>query len=131
MPRKIMIGLKRDTLKLVPHDPNWKILFSEERQRIKQAIGQMILRIEHVGSTAIPTISAKPIIDIAIEIPTYEHGYACVQPLTHLGYLYKGANGIEGRHYFRTNAELVKFHIHLFPHGHEKWRNHLLFRNYL
>ncbi len=126
-----MIGLKRGTIQLLPHDPAWAAVFQAEKQRILDRIQDPVLHISHIGSTAIRGIMAKPVVDMAISIECYALGHACVEPLTELGYVYKGNNGIPDRHYFRTDDDVVKFHIHMFPEGNPKLRDHLLFRDYL
>jgi len=126
-----MIGLRRGTLELSPYDPGWPVFFESEKRRIEQAIGRVILAVEHVGSTAVIGLPAKPIIDIAIALRDYEDGFQCVAPLAELGYLYKGEHGIAGRHFFRTNGEQVKVHIHMTAMSHPEWRNHLAFRDFL
>ncbi|MEL7532335.1 MAG: GrpB family protein [Bacteroidota bacterium] len=126
-----ILGLERGSIRLVPHQASWKATFEAERQKIAFALAGSILNIEHIGSTAIPSIVAKPVIDMAISLVHLEDGLACVAALEDLGYLYKGENGIQGRHYFRTHAEIVKFHIHMFAEGNAKLRDHLLFRDYL
>jgi GrpB-like predicted nucleotidyltransferase (UPF0157 family) len=126
-----VIGLKGGTLELSPYDSEWPVFFESERQRIQQAIGRFVLAIEHVGSTSIAGLSAKPIIDMAIALRDYEDGLQCVEPLAELGYLYKGEHGIAGRHYFRTNDELVKVHIHMVEMSHPAWRDQSAFRDFL
>ncbi|MEM6347125.1 MAG: GrpB family protein [Bacteroidota bacterium] len=125
------IGLVRGTIRLVPHQASWKGIFEAEREKLAFALADSILKIEHIGSTAIPGIAAKPIIDMAITLVQFEDGLDCVAALEDYGYLYKGENGIPGRHYFRTDAEIVKFHIHMFAQGNPKLRDHQLFRDYL
>jgi GrpB-like predicted nucleotidyltransferase (UPF0157 family) len=125
------IGLKRNTLELVPFNKNWKNIFDSEKARILRKIRKYIISIEHIGSTSIQNICAKPIIDIAVSLKDYKDGIKCIRGLTELGYLYKGELGIPGRHYFRTNNEIVKFHIHMFAETSILWKNHIFFRNYL
>lgn len=125
------LGLKRGTIRLVAHTTEWSKSFEEEKQKLKSILAGSILKVEHIGSTAIPAIIAKPIIDIAITTVHFEDGFKCVAALEDYGYLYKGENGIEGRHYFSTDDDVVKFHLHMFPEGHEKLMDHLLFRDYL
>jgi len=127
----MILGLKLNTIELVPYDPDWEKAFVEEKKKIAEILGDKIISIEHIGSTAIKSILAKPIIDIAISLRKYEDGFECIKPLESIGYLYKGENGILGRHYFRTNDEIVKFHLHLFVITSEEWENHILFRDYL
>lgn len=59
----MILGLKSKELKLVPHDPEWEKVFLEEKRKLKEIIGDIVLDIEHVGSTSIKTICAKPIIN--------------------------------------------------------------------
>ncbi|MFK7921000.1 MAG: GrpB family protein [Bacteroidia bacterium] len=125
------IGLKRGAIRLVPHTAEWGKAFVVEKQKLESVLAGSILKVEHIGSTAIPSIVAKPIVDIAITIVHFDDGLKCVPALEANGYLYKGENGIENRHYFRTDGDIVKFHLHMFPKGHEKLRDHLLFRDYL
>lgn len=129
--KSMILGLRSKVIKLIPHAPEWEEVFIEEKRRIKEKIGDIVLDIEHVGSTSIKTICAKPIIDIGISIRKYEDGFECVKPLENLGYLYKGECGVPGRHYFRTNNDIVKFHISMFPVTSEEWKDHILFRDYL
>jgi GrpB-like predicted nucleotidyltransferase (UPF0157 family) len=126
-----MIGLKRKTLNIVPYDPNWKLYFNEEKERLFNKISNYIISIEHIGSTAINNLHAKPIIDMAISLKKYDDGFECVPFMEKLGYLYKGEYGIPGRHFFRTNDDIVKFHIHMFAIDDPKWEYHIKFRDYL
>lgn len=125
------IGLKRGLLELVPYDPEWEVFFNNEKNEIRKAIGQFILAIEHIGSTSIKNMCAKPIIDIAIGLKKYDDGFKCVEGLSKIGYLYFGERGIPGRHYFRRDSEIVKFHLHMHEITSEEWKNHILFRDYL
>ena len=125
------VGLKRGSLELVSYDPEWEIFFDNEKNRIRKSIGHIISAIEHVGSTSIKNMCSKPIIDIAIGLEKYDDGFKCVEPLHRIGYLYLGEYGIPGRHYFRTDSEIVKCHIHMHEKISIKWENYILFRDYL
>ena len=127
----MILGLRSGTIELVSHDPQWEEAYQGEKQRIEALIHDKIIGIEHIGSTAIKTICAKPIIDMAISLRKYEDGFECIQPLESIGYLYKGESGIPGRHYFKTNDEIVKYHLHMLKISSEEWQNHILFRDYL
>lgn len=127
----MILGLKSKRVELIPHDPEWKKVFLEEKRKLKGTIGSIVLDIEQVGSTSIKTICAKPIIDIGISISKYEDGFECIRPLEGLGYLYKGECGVLSRHYFRTNDDIVKFHSSMFPVASEEWKDQILFRDYL
>ena len=122
--------MKRGTVRLVPHIENWHQLFEEEKARLQSAIGENVFAIEHIGSTSICGISAKPILDIAVAVEKYADGEKCIKPLDDLGYEYRGAHGIAGRHYF-VKGELRTHHLHLVEINSDFWRSHLLFRDYL
>jgi GrpB-like predicted nucleotidyltransferase (UPF0157 family) len=124
------IGLARGVVRLAPHDPRWKDLFEAEKQRLLTAVGQHVLEIQHVGSTAIPGLPAKPIIDIGIAVEDFEAARVCIEPITALGYEYKGENGIPHRHYFAL-GEPRRFHLHMFELKSIDWENHILFRDHL
>ena len=120
---------------IVDYDPQWPRLYEEERVRISDAIGEYLIDIQHVGSTSIPGLGAKPILDIMPvirDISLVEH---CVEPLVALDYAYFGENGIPGRHYFRKPADITsqphKVHLHVLEKGHDQWAMMLLFRDYL
>ena len=76
-------------IQLLAYEPEWQILFLEERDRLQASIGEYVLDIQHIGSTSIPGIAAKPILDIGIAIINSEEGVRCIQPMEKLGYKYK------------------------------------------
>lgn len=115
-------------LHLVVVGEAWAGRFAEERARLAGALGESALDIQHVGSTAIPGITAKPILDIAVAIRAFESGQALVPSLVALGYTYRGENGIPRRHYFERGDAV---HLHVFEHGSLEWRRHLRFRDRL
>jgi GrpB-like predicted nucleotidyltransferase (UPF0157 family) len=115
-------------LHLVVVGNEWVIRFRKERSRIAEALGDGALDIQHVGSTAVPGILAKPILDIAVAIRDFEFGRALVPSLVRLGYSYRGENGIPQRHYFEREDS---YHLHLFERESLDWHRHLLFRDRL
>lgn len=127
-----MYGMKRDRLQLLPHDPAWKDDFQAEKNRIAAALDDPSVLIEHVGSTAIPTIHAKPIIDIAVLC-----GEKGLEPLALalrvLGYDYRGQFDEERGHYYavldRGNVRLCQAHI--FTEANADWHSKLRFRDVL
>lgn len=131
MPESAIIGLERGIVRLVAYNPGWAVLFEEERSRLAQALGDWALDIQHVGSTAIPGGIAKPIIDIAIAVQNFEAAFACVKSMEDLGYVYAGENGIPRRHYFIKRNPATTHHIHMFEITSNRWRDHLLFRDYM
>jgi GrpB-like predicted nucleotidyltransferase (UPF0157 family) len=123
------------TLRVVESDPRWPSLFEAEAARIRAACQDSTLVIEHVGSTAVPGLPAKPIVDMALFVPTFEAGEACIDPIRSLGYDYHGVAGVPGRRYFDlpnpVPGELDLFHLHLYPLGHPDAARLLAFREYL
>jgi GrpB-like predicted nucleotidyltransferase (UPF0157 family) len=126
----LVIGLERDVVRLVPYSPEWARLFLEEERRLRALIGSYVIDIQHVGSTAIPGMIAKPIIDIAIAIARFEEGERCVEPIESLGYEYRGEHGIPGRHYF-VKGDPRTYHIHVLEHDSREWVKHIVFRDSL
>jgi len=125
-----MLGLPKGTVKLEPHSEQWRQLFAEEAARIRAAIGEIGASIEHIGSTSVRGIAAKPIIDIAVGVGKLADGERCVRPLENIGYEYRGEHGIAGRFYF-VKGEPRSHHLHLIEIDSDFWRSHLLFRDYL
>ena len=125
-----MIGLRAGTIELVPYSPRWETLFQEEQGRLTMLLGQDVLDIQHIGSTAIVGMVAKPIIDIAIAVTTFEAGAQCVDRIESLGYIYRGEHGIPRRHYF-IKGNPRTHHLHMVEIDSDDWTDNLLFRDYL
>ena len=124
------LGLLKGIVKLEQHTEQWRQLFIEEAATIRATIGEISALIEHVGSTSIGGIAAKPIIDIAVGVEKLVDGEKCVVPLENIGYEYRGEHGIAGRFYF-VKGEPRTHHLHLVEKDSDFWRSHLLFRDYL
>lgn len=125
-----MLGLTSGQLRLVPYEPNWPLLFLAEKERILASLGNHILDVQHIGSTSIPGMPAKPILDIGVAVANFEEARCCIPLLKQFGYQYKGENGILRRHYF-IKGEPRTHHLHMLEIESEEWKNHLLFRDYL
>ena len=108
------------------YDPAWPARFEAARFAISIAV-------EHIGSTSVPGLAAKPIIDVMPSLRRFEDGHACVAPLEALGYVYRGEYGIPGRHYFVSSNSQGRRdqHVHMLVIGSDPWTRHLLFRDYL
>lgn len=126
-----MLGLEKGAIKLSPHREEWHELFAAEAQQLTIPAGKYALAIEHIGSTAICGIAAKPIIDIALAVREIADVEQIIQPFENLGYVYRGENGIHNRHYFRKGSPRRTHHLHVVTYKSDLWRNHLLFRDYL
>jgi GrpB-like predicted nucleotidyltransferase (UPF0157 family) len=122
--------LEEGVVKLVPYSAEWKRLFEEEKALLQTAIGQYVLDIQHVGSTAIPGMAAKPILDIGIAVTSLEGATVCVQPLERLDYEYKGEVGNPRRHYF-VKGNPRTHHLHMHEVGSRDWEKQVLFRDML
>jgi GrpB-like predicted nucleotidyltransferase (UPF0157 family) len=130
MEREVRIGLEKGIVRLVPHNAAWAEAYEGERARIQAAIAPHILDVQHVGSTSVPGIVAKPIIDIAVGVQDFEAARVCIAPLEALGYTYHGEHGIPGRHYF-TRGDPTLYHVHMHETTSRAWGNLVLFRDYL
>ncbi len=128
--RSTPLGLDSGVLHLSPYHAEWPILYESEQEIIKSAIGDHIVDIQHVGSTAIVGMPAKPILDIAIAVDDFETARVCIAPLANLGYTFKGENDIPRRHYFQK-GEPCTHHIHMVEETSEEWTKLIQFRDYL
>ena len=124
------IGLPNGKVTLLPYTRTWMQLFEDEKALLQAALGSQVLDIQHVSSTSIPGMPAKPIIDIAIAVINFEDARVCILPIQHLGYEYKGELGIPRRHYF-TKGNPRTFHIHMNEIGSRDWADQIFFRDYL
>jgi GrpB-like predicted nucleotidyltransferase (UPF0157 family) len=118
---------------ICPHDPEWATQFAVEAAALAEAFGANALAIEHIGSTAIPDILAKPVIDILVEVADLDAVESTTPRMAALGYQARGAYGIEGRRYFcKSDAGGTRtHHVHVFEAGQAHARRHLAFRDYL
>ncbi|HJP59789.1 MAG TPA: GrpB family protein [Gemmatimonadaceae bacterium] len=126
------LGLESKTVRVVPYDPAWPRLFVAEQRRLDGLLTQegLALELQHTGSTAIPGLAAKPILDLLAGAPDLTSLARAIDTLQHADYIYRGEQGIPGRHFFRRGNPR-QYHIHLTLTGSDFWRDHLLFRNYL
>ena len=129
-----MLGLERGAVRLVPYHPEWPALFARERDALRRALGGLPAEIEHVGSTAVPGLSAKPILDLLAGLPDGVADGAALAlyraAFERAGYEYRGEYGIPGRHYF-IKGEPRTHHLHVVGRASEFWRTHVLFRDQL
>jgi GrpB-like predicted nucleotidyltransferase (UPF0157 family) len=117
------------------YDPNWPALFEQESTGIKRALGSFALAIEHVGSTAVPGLPSKPIIDLLVGVPSLEEAkQRCIAPMEARGYIYipEYASWIPGELFFRKGPPGPwTHHVHLMEPSHARWEALLVFRDYL
>jgi GrpB-like predicted nucleotidyltransferase (UPF0157 family) len=117
---------------LQPYTREWAVMFERERELIRGALGERALAIEHIGSTAVPGLAAKPIIDVLIGIGDFAaDAAACISPLEAIGLEYVPKKHAD-RYFFRRGPfGAGTHHVHLVQHGGDEWTIPLLFRDYL
>lgn len=118
---------------VVPYREQWKTDFETIKQYLLPAVEDIIIGIEHIGSTSVEGLSAKPIIDIDIVIKDYSVFDTVVERLATLGYIHEGNLGIKDREAFdyKGNADLPKHHLYVCPEFSEELHKHITFRDYL
>jgi GrpB-like predicted nucleotidyltransferase (UPF0157 family) len=116
---------------VLDYDPNWPGLFQSLRKRIADALGDMAAAIEHVGSTAVPDLVAKPVIDIDVLLRSETMLSAAIEALASLGYVHRGTLGIPEREAFFAPVDDPPHHLYLCPPSSAEFRRHVAFRDYL
>ncbi len=126
-----MIGLKRGTVKLEKHNSQWAELFEQEKKMLLKKFPNTILEISHGGSTAIPTIPAKPIIDMFAVVLSLKDEGSMRKGLEEMSYEYRGEEGVPERIlYVKGKPELRTYHLQLVERKSDEWKNHILVRDY-
>src|ERR1700722_3643334 len=119
------------TIVVVDYDPSWPPTFASLRAPVWDAVRDVALAVEHVGSTAVPGLAAKPIIDIDVIVSARAETRAAVDRLAAVGYVHQGNLGIEGREAFESPAGLPAHHLYVCVQGSAALINHLTLRDYL
>jgi GrpB-like predicted nucleotidyltransferase (UPF0157 family) len=120
-----------DPVEIVAYDPAWTARFAELGRDLRAGLGEVALRIDHIGSTSVPGLAAKPIVDIQVSVADFEPLAAYRLPLERLGYVYRADNPERTKRYFREPPGRRRTHVHVRRAGSfsEQWA--LLFRDYL
>ena len=119
-------------IEVVDYDAAWPTKFKREATRLADVFGSLLLGLHHVGSTSIPGMRSKPIIDIMPIVSDIEAVDALAPAMSDLGYEGLGENGIAGRRYFRKGGDAARsHHVHVFEPGSPEVARHLDFRDYL
>jgi NAD-dependent deacetylase len=121
----------RAPVTVVDYDPEWPERFAQESERIRAALDDKVVEIEHVGSTAVPDLAAKPVIDLLVGLRCLGLTDDEIGSMKDLGYEFLGELGLPGRLFFRKGGETSTHHVHAVVSGEEQWSRHLAFRDFL
>ncbi|MDD9963819.1 MAG: GrpB family protein [Gammaproteobacteria bacterium] len=116
---------------VVPYSETWPKTFQALKARLEPALGALCRRIEHVGSTSVPGLPAKPVIDIDVVIEEDDQLEDVIERLAAIGYAFEGDKGVPGRYAFASPPGLPDHHLYVCAEDAPELRRHLLFRDYL
>ena len=118
---------------VVPYDKEWGAAFEAIKKELESAIGELVIGIEHIGSTSVEGLSAKPCIDIDVIIQDYSIFDAVVRKLETIGYIHEGNLGIKDREAFKygDKPHLQQHHLYVCPQQSEELHRHIAFRDFL
>ncbi len=120
-----------DPILVAPYSDEWPEMFEALKARVENALGATGRRIEHVGSTSVPGLPAKPIIDIDVVIEGDDQLGEVVDRLTAIGYMFEGDRGVTGRYAFASPPGSPDHHLYVCAEGSPELHRHILFRDYL
>lgn len=125
--------MRTERVVVLPYDAKWKEDFESIKKEIDAVLGDLIVGVEHVGSTSVEGLSAKPCIDIDVVIKDYSVFEAVIAKLASIGYIHEGNLGIEGREAFRyaNKPHLQTHHLYVCPIFSEELKRHITFRDFL
>ncbi|MFI0369952.1 GrpB family protein [Actinomadura sp. 1N219] len=127
------LGLEYGTVRICDSDPRWPRAFEHLAARAQAALGAMTVAVEHVGSTAVPGLAAKPILDIAVALSPHAKTKDVVAALEPLGYIYRGDKGDQGGLLFVLEDRPAHriAHLHAVRHDDAQWHRWMSFRDLL
>ena len=120
-----------DTASVVPYDPAWPEIFAALGQTLRDRLGSTALRIDHIGSTSVPGLAAKPIIDVQVSVASLEPVDAYRGAIEGAGFIWRGDNPDRTKRYFRERPGTRRTHIHVRVAGSLSQQLALVFRDYL
>lgn len=119
-------------MRIVPYDPAWPERFEQERAALAAAIGEWAVGgIHHVGSTSVPDLDSKPVIDILVGVQSLQESHSCFERLAALEYLYAPYRSEEMHWFCKPDPSRRTHHLHLVPVDSPRFRDELAFRDYL
>ncbi len=110
MPGMQSLGLRRGVVEVVPYRLEWPALFEVAAGELRGALGASILAVHHVGSTSVPNLCAKPILDVLVSVEDFDEALGLVPRIEVLGYVFRRDEEIEDRHYFRRGDDWARTH---------------------
>ena len=113
------------------YDPSWPDTFLKLTAKVKAALGPLVVTVEHIGSTAVPGLAAKPIIDLDVVLASSTDLPEAIRLLGRIGYIHEGDLGIAGREAFRSPPGEPQHHLYVLTVGADELRRHLAFRDAL
>ncbi len=124
-------GERLRKVEVEPYQEKWPRMFLEEAEKLREIFTGEILEIHHIGSTSVPGLQAKPIIDIMPVVKDISNVDSFNEEMKHIGYTPKGENGIPMRRYFEKGGDQRSHHVHFYEEGSREIKRHLAFRDYL
>lgn len=118
-------------VEITDYNPEWPLQFAGLHEQLSRSLGDVTVAIEHVGSTAVPGLAAKPVIDIDAVIPLHAKVITIIGRLARIGYVHQGNRGIEDREVFQAPAGALRHHLYVCRRGSVALRNHLTLRDHL
>ena len=126
------MGVQRGIVVLEDYNPKWKEMFEEEKKNLERVLKDKAVRIEHVGSTAVPGLKSKRIIDICVVVKNLEDARAFEEILKPLDYHFREHQGVDDRYFYAKGPEENRTHyVHCETEDSKSYEHHILFRDYL
>ena len=128
-----MIGQHKRDINIIPYQSEWVELFKQDANILRQTLGEDALGVEHIGSTSVPDLAAKPVIDIMVAIESLPYAVKHIPELDARGYLYRSHDTVPERMFFAKEPipEFRTHHLNLTELGSGFWVNQIAFRDYL
>lgn len=125
------LGVRRRAVELLPADPRWAEAYERALPLLREALAGIAVAIEHIGSTAIPGLAAKPILDIAVGLPPGRDPADVDAPLVGLGFVYRGSDESRTTYGWESEPRVRAANLHVVEHNSPTWRAYVGFRDAL